>query len=672
MENIEFCPNILKNIEIIRTAIQMHIEEVGKDPSEEKRLELNSTFSSILKKQASKIYSLLNYSVLAGEYVVNENLADVLDNITENVSSLIECFPEKEYKLEAENLYDVNKNIVNDIKRYKSIIVVFWKAIENPYKNLLSLRDSLKDADNSVFMDIKDYSEVFKINLSLMFIDSNYSLSNGIYYELNLMKQRLQILNKNIQEPFVDAIHEKIQLLVCKFRYKSDHKRQESSYYVTDGVVESVNINELPDNDLAVQIGKINTRDRSPYEYNIRQYFEKIQEPKSTFDFFVLCHYYKNVVPNSTLLQKVEDDFRSFAANESSKFSIANSKVCENYFRNCRLSFLLKQEETTYKKVKAELENIHTLQIATQYDDHFPYYKVAEWELNKLKECLTNLEKVDFLEILLKDAKENLDTARKFLGSTKHNDGCFIPYRPFFNDCIAHIKIKDDLLKEDSLPLFCLSSFVLPVDYEKEYGIVEELETEYSKLSASVEACKTVKRIYSEYKDSNNQISKKIESLKQTSQNNSNELKKQVTADLKENQRTVIEILSVFAAIVIFASGSIQILSKSSDVLIAGKYMLLFSAGLGVMGLLLSCIFRRNSKWDGRDIFSLCFCGLILLLSCVGIFCSHQNNTSASDIKQVVEQEIQKYQKSSEPLNIDATISIKEEKIEPQKTLKKK
>ena len=147
---------------------------------------------------------------------------------------------------------------------------------------------------------------------------------------------------------------------------------------------------------------------------------------------------------------------------------------------------------------------------------------------------------------------------------------------------------------------FCLSSFVLPVDYEKEDRIVEDLSTEYSKLCASVEARKTVNRIYSEYKDSNKTINDDIKSLKESNKTEAENLKKQVTTDLKENQRTVIEILSVFAAIVIFASGSIQVLSKSSDVLMAGKYMLLFSAGLGVMGVLLCCIFRRSEKWNNR------------------------------------------------------------------------
>ena len=467
MEKIKFISRINQSLQTIRTAIQTHIDEVSKIGGDDKdnnlRLEINSAFFSNLKTQASKIYSFLNYSVLTGEYVSNENLSEDLKKIIDEISDLLECISEKDYKLEAENLYDVTKNIVNDIKRYQSFTFVFWKAIQNPYKNLLQLSDSFNDADNSVFMNIKDYSEVFMINLSLMFIDSNYSLANRRFYQLVGMKQRLIDLNKNIQEPFVGAIFEKIELLICKFRYKSDHKRQEASYFINDGKEKPVDFSKLPNNDLAELIGKINTRDKSVYEYNIRHYYENILEPKSTLHFFILCHYYKNVEPNASLLQKVEEDFKSFADKEMSMFSKANSKVCENYFRNCRLSFMLKQEDMNFKKAKAELENIRTLQIETQYDDYFPYYKVAEWELMKLEESIQRIDKVDFLETLLMDAKKNLDKARECLRTTKHNDGCFIPYRPFYQDCVAHITINDDLLQEHSLPLFCRKHSLNPV-----------------------------------------------------------------------------------------------------------------------------------------------------------------------------------------------------------------
>ena len=663
MANQTFCPAISSKISNIKAAIEVHLngaKELGED--KDKRLESYAVFSSSLKKQAVSIYSLLNYSVLSGEYVVNEKLPKDLDQYVKDASDLVEWFQEKKDENEAKILFDVVKSIKNDISRYKSYIHIFWKSVENPYKNLVNVSDSLDDADNSVFMNIKDYSDVFRINLNVMRLDSTFALSNRECYILTLLKQHLQILNKKIQEPFVDAILEKIQLLICKYRYKEDHKRQEASYYVNDGVEEHVDINKLPDNDLGVKIGKICTREVEVYKYNIKQYLEQIESPKTTFDFFIRCHYYKNVVPSHTLLQKVETEFIKYASKIETKFDKANTKVCENYFRNCWLSFLLKQNDTTIETVKNELDKIRTLQIETQYDDYFPYYKVAEWELSQLNKGLQNYEKVENLEQLLSDAKQNLYKAQRCLRSTKHNDGCFIPFRPFYNDCIAHIRIEDNLLDGNTLPLFCLSSFVLPLDYDKEDRIVDELFTEYSKLCASVEGRKSVNKVYSKLQDCNKDLQSNMNTLRETSKTKIETLKSQVKNDLKDNQRSVIEILSVFAAIVIFASGSIQILTKSSDVLMAGQYMLLFSAGLGVMGVVLSCIFRRSENWNKRDIFCIIFCGIIIILSAIALFGGNSDKVSREDVKNLIKQETEKVSSSKDPINVEATISIKEEK----------
>lgn len=614
MDHQSFITGIPSLLDIIGTEVEKHIDEVGScGDNVNKRVQLNSEFISVVKNNTISVYRLLNYSVLSAEFIFDKNVEQTLKSLSEQIDLILEAMPEKGFDQESENLLSALMSLKNDLALYSDNISLFWTAVESPQENFINVeRRFSKSIGDTISIPISKYSDVFRNNLNLLQLDARFGLSGSVFYALNKICHKALELKRFVPEGYIDAIAYKCRFLEHKFMYKEDNFSQKNCKNFYNGKKEDA-LSVLSLDDVQTnRVKELYTKHVEEYKQSVSKYFSQIKgEPECTFDFFVACHYYKNVVCNEELLSELIKKFSDFANQHSSRFDKANRSACENYLNNCRLSFLVKEDTMNYSEIKNELAAITSNQSKSHFIDYFPYLKVAQWECSHLRS-----EKGPFSlkKKILEDAKTNIDKADRVLRETRHFEGCYMPFKPFFDDCILIIEVKDKILTENKLRLFCYTSFVVPVDYDKEELLVENLRYEHAELYADINSRAAIEDVVT---DINWQNEKQKEDVK---------------ADLKDNQKSIIEILSIFAAIVIFASGSIQILSNSADVIMAGKFMLLFSAGLGVMGVLLSCIFRSSEKWNRRDVICLVFCSVILGLSCISLFGCKQEHKPTHNV----------------------------------------
>ena len=157
------------------------------------------------------------------------------------------------------------------------------------------------------------------------------------------------------------------------------------------------------------------------------------------------------------------------------------------------------------------------------------------------------------LEVSLRDSYENYEWCK---------DKNFLSFQLPANEC---------KIKYAEYNIFLSSSFVLPINYEK---ILREL----TELSRKLEKYKTLFEVHENLKSEKTII-------------------KELRENIEKNDRRSIEILGIFAAIVLFTSSSVQIFSiKGVDFKQALKFMLCYSYSLTLFIFLIWLITRENIK----------------------------------------------------------------------------
>ena len=186
----------------------------------------------------------------------------------------------------------------------------------------------------------------------------------------------------------------------------------------------------------------------------------------------------------------------------------------------------------------------------------------------------------------------NLEKAKTLLQSSKWSAGCFIPFRPDFKGCLSSVDVGTD----ETLNIFLSTAFIVPIDYNTRNGKITELEANLVRYKSTLESFLTSKR-YTEEKllEVNRILDAHKINLKEDFNLSAKVIKSDVGEELKNAQRSNIQILSIFAAIVIFASSTIQIFTQTETVRDAAIFMLMFALSIAALFMLIWCIFHVHS-----------------------------------------------------------------------------
>lgn len=577
-----------------------------------------TTFYGDIQNKTKDIYRALNFSAISGEYVDRSDFESKIVGFISKIGEVIALLSDKGKEEESEVLYNVANCIIRDLKLYKLQVHLFYKSVDNPKLQFIDYdiinEDNAKIKDRNIQIEL--FSKIYRANLNLVFIDREFTLHERCFFVLNSICHDLKEYKSRLKEEYIDILIHKCQILIAKFRYKEDIGNLRLSYNYYNDKDEGVQL--IVDNSIIFsKLQKIYTKDKNEYRYTISELYDVCPSKCLTFmDFFVKCHYFKNIAENESLLRDLIKEFELFQKNIQSSFDRKNALSCLNYLNNCRLSFILKQENTDPVDVVAECFKIRSVQDVTSVKNYFPFLKIAEWYSNYLSKHAENISMSNDLMQVVNSFEKNLEIAEEYLASSRHNAGCFIPFKPNLQECLEAYKLADD----GFVNIFLSSSFIVPVDYDKEEKRIEKLHSNLIKFKAIVEAHRSVNSIITKLKKSNEMLEREIDSLKIKSVTDAERINSQVQSDLKDNQKGSIQILAIFAGIVIFASGTIQIFKGASNIKDATIFMLLFASALSIISLSIWFISASKNGWDRTKTFLVIILVLIFGLNVFAIW----------------------------------------------------
>lgn len=583
-------------------------------PAEESRVRFYANIQNILKD----VYKALNLSAISGEYVNKTDFETIIEDISTKVGEIITLLPDQVAVEESKTLLNTANCIRRDLNLYKFQVHLFWKSVDNPRAKFVDYDiindDNAEIKDNNI-QDIELLSDIFHANLSLVLIDREFSFHEQLFRILNGVCHKLHEYNNKIKTNYIDILLHKCHILLAKFNYKDNIDSLLQSYNYYKGRDEKVAMSV--EGSISNLLREIYTKDVKEYKRTIsRLYQESIDVYSSFFDFFIKCHYFKNIAENETLLLDLINRFKLFKEGITNLFDKKNADSCLNFLNNCRLSFILKQNDTSSITVWSETLKIKSIQDLTNIRNYFPFLKIAEWYRAYLSKQIEETDDANSLMNDLHNFEDSLSRAEEYLIDSKGSAGCFIPFKPSFQECLEDYELETG----EFAKIFISSSYVVPVDYEKEEKRIEKLQSDLIKLKAIIEAKKSIDSVILKLKNENKSLQEEVRLLKETSIAETEKITNTVQSDLKENQKINIQILAIFAGIVIFASGTIQIFKGASNIKDATIFMLLFASALSIISLSIWLLFTSKNKWDAPKLIFAFILIIILGLNAYAIW----------------------------------------------------
>lgn len=510
------------------------------------------------------LFELLNISIIGGE-CFNE---DFNNNIVKSISlcnrfqfvDLDEIIEEEELRRALEDIiskFEPLSILKNCLIEYKSTAQFLVRQVENPSLNtLFDLSDQTQDMLDD--LKIKNQHSNVQSNLLLLIQNNLFLLRKDftLRYESNNLQQLLISQNKlKICQKFFSStpnssiseliflLIEKSSFLIRKFiirKYKDKDIHNEN--YVFLG--KETNF-DLESHQLKLEVFKEwDTYSRNHFlseenyekEVLLKRNAQKTLRigKNSTHDYHSLIKYYKDLENNLPKLEQLEEDskniyYRNTVFDEYAE-NINRNYLFNNIFSK-RLNLL--DSNSNFSKIeeviKEDLVKIEKLQLTSNINNFFPYYKICEY-LNRYIE--KKLEESSFKSnqgtLHLEDAKEGLYYLRKYFETFKDNLKWSRIHLNYAYQLPFNESIKEFALNDKKINIFTSSTFSLPIDFNK-----------YQEFKNQTEAF--ILRIDNEIKSL-----QQINSLMAIYESEKEELEIQIKDGFKKN----IELLGIFSAII--------------------------------------------------------------------------------------------------------------------------
>lgn len=539
---------------------------------EEKRKVRDIVIIEKFTKSGIEIYKNLNFSVISGSYVQNEQFEDKIKECKKLIDELRALIPEGATISDDIDAFFC-RLISSSLKNYQYCVHTFHLRTSQPGKSFLlsNLKNETIQSKYTEIDTLNPYYELFYYNIFLTQIDKNLSLTPRILTDL--VDTLYQLKNHKLKdETSCKILIDKCTLLIVKFKLKYDNDDLFRSIVISyDFTDEEFNPNKLK----TTYLSDFQDIIHSLYEENndfLKEYYSQHGEKLLNFtDYFICVRYYAKVEENYAGIEKLINEFKEQFREGKCKFDKYSYKISLNYLYNNKISFFHSHKLHKYnlEKINDIDEDLNRIQLRTGVKNYFPFYKLACCYSEFIERELTqndNIQEKDILKIrtALNKFQENLNFMEKYLEWAKRYD--FLPYQPQYKDCCTDID-----LKEEQLHIFLASAYVIPVDI-----------TNYRKKLKDLQAKVPLYTSILEMKD----ISIKEHAFVQEVQN-----------DAKESQKNNIQILSVFAALVIFAAGNMQIFKTVETLKEAIVFMLTLAYALCLFSIVIWFIVSYKKRF---------------------------------------------------------------------------
>ncbi|WP_040993336.1 hypothetical protein [Chryseobacterium oranimense] len=550
---------------------------------------------------ANPFFEELNFSVISGEY----------SNDISTARRLIDSI-ESEFRTHA--LFHV-PNFPQMLSVYQEVFQsAFLHPIRQSLKHYRSLLDSVerhltyKPGTSMIFHSIEDdkdlsrkilsaavsVSELFLMNIDIAKIDHGISFTRESFKIILLLKHKL--FKCTISGNVLYLLTKKCDFLLYKLSFRLQQKKEKFDYAI-DFQYSSVQLIEVSEfkefNDI---IKGHYDNGINPTEFDTRFKLAKqkyISTPNtlSLDDYHALIKYYKDESQDLEELKKVEITYGRFYQTLTGSTNIFNKKaydIAYCYIENNIMSLELDLKMFDLDNWKSKLKNYTDRADLSDNSNFFPYYKIIKkFLIPQITHLFTIKDSQSLVRIndLINDYEANLKKLIHNTGVCEEID--YIPFQTDFSKSLIAIVDGNGVNHN----CFISSSFVLPLDYHKYFEELEEFKSELYKFKTMYD----VQRLTQEdHKD--------IQIMK---------------AEIDKTDKRHIEILSIFAALVMFVSNEIQIFSKVTNMKDAVSYTLFFAYGLGLFVLMIWFItrpegLRRTSfSWVHKAIISIFAIGFI-------------------------------------------------------------
>ncbi|WP_342329049.1 hypothetical protein [Pedobacter sp. FW305-3-2-15-E-R2A2] len=558
----------------IPLTVAIAIDDINIDQN---KLDAQLAILNILNAASNKFYKELNFSVITGEYLEDLTIAaskiDSIDNFIVNLMGFdVPGFPNMlvlYQQVFSEGFFQL---IRNSFQQYKSLLKHVERHITHqPGSSMIfhELNENRSSTSRMVSVAIT-LAELFQINVTISEIDHRLSYDKNTFKSLLLSRHQLK--KPVFAGPDLEIIKAKCEFLLYKLSFRL-HQSKKKFDYVIDFNYSTVKLKEVS------HFSKYNEIIKGHYgenvtvpAFNSRSAAAKIKHGSSPGtlnldEYHALTKRYKDVEPDipalSDLKSKYSLRYDQLMAQPLSSFDKRAYDIAFCYIENNLFSLELKQKKIDLSNWEAKLKSYTSRANSLNNSNFFPYYKILREFLDP--EIERQFKQNDEKSLLIvKDLKgkykENLDLL--ILNTEICEETEYLAFQADYQTSLTDIT--DSL--GTTYKCFVSSAFVLPLEYT-EYK--DEVETFKSKLTKYNAMYDVQELLQNDHRD--------IQVVKE---------------EIEKTDKRHIEILSIFAALVMFVSGEIQIFSKLVDMREAVTFTLFFAYGLGLFVLMIWFITR--------------------------------------------------------------------------------
>jgi hypothetical protein len=549
------------------------VDDINNDQN---KLDAQVAILNILNAASNKFYREINFSVITGEYVEDLSNAhfkiEAIDTFITSLAAFdVPGFPRMLVLFQQVFTEGLLQPIRDSLQQYKSLIKHVERHITHqPGSSMIFHELEDKGGKSSMISAAITWSELFKINVSVSEVDHRLSYDKVTFKRLLLVQHQLRKLA--FTGPELEIIKVKCEFLLYKLSFRLDQSKKNFDY-VIDFNYSTVQLTEVP------QFSRFNEIIKGHYgdeltlaSFNARAAAAQLKHltpsaPLTLDAFHALIKRYKDVEPNVSNLRDLKTKYSliydQLMLQPVSSFDKRAYDIVFCYIENNLFSLELKQKQINLtnweEKLKAYTNRANTLNNS----NFFPYYKIVKEFLGpeiELQFKHNDEKSLAIVDGLIKKYKKNLDLLILNTGICEETE-----YLAFQSDYqAALIDVTDSL--GVTYKCFVSSTFVLPLEYN-EYK--EELETFKSMLTKYNAMYDVQELLQNDHKD--------IQVVKE---------------EIEKTDKRHIEILSIFAALVMFVSSEIQIFSKIVKMRDAVTFTLFFAYGLGLFVLMIWFITR--------------------------------------------------------------------------------
>lgn len=582
---IKDCVDLLKNDFPDKWISNYEFDDANRDISTKRIIgKINSSLELLYEK--------FHFSLLSGEYIKSKSQVleqiEILVGLLNEVNFSIEglgATDQKSYEFLSHLIQsDYSLLLTESLRSYASFVRHINRKLDNMDSTILFDEVSSRKEFTSKVITGNDYFILFDCNLQIAEFDHELSMTQEALKGLLNEKRRLEYISTDIQKGAVyyPIILDKCHYLVKKILYRLS--QIEESYVYSYGhedrelSLEDPVYKELKYFKNFDEVTKIHYGFENSYKHKqekrIDAVFKKTANnaPLEVKEFHTAVKVYKDDYksPNQlkNLCKRFEEQYgEKLYSQEVLSFDQLAFKVDLIYVLNNELSSII-ENITSETQILDKANRIIELQQTSRVKNYFLYFKLCTYLAQSIEEKFrlsdVNEDQLKLINSLVSRLENYMkDFQKNFEWCYKRN---FLAFQLPFKESQLNTPIAGD----GTISIFLASTFVLPINYEEVKNQIVGLNAKLLKFKGLIE--------FHEY-----------------TQSEKNTIKR-VLKDTEDSTKKHIEILSIFAAIVLFTASSIQIFSKDITFKDGLKFMLCFSYSLVLFIFLIWLITRENIK----------------------------------------------------------------------------